>query len=237
MANRKSLLSLIGLLWLLSGCGKNGAALQIGEVGTLEERYAEQVLLSPEYGESQHRFVRWTKSPTISLFNANSEQRGIAHLVISEINQVIEGSSLQLLSAADNQETADIQIVYAPYAQLSEIAEARGFHYDDGNMGYFSVKWNSAYEIERVLILIASDKLHGPTLRHFSFEEITQSLGLMNDSPLFDDSVFFAHLSDGGNAQNLSLLDRKLLRFAYTRLNPGDGVEEIRSLWEDSLAQ
>jgi hypothetical protein len=64
-----------------------------------------------------------------------------------------------------------------------------------------------------VFVLLATDKLSGKTLRHFTFEELTQALGLARDSSLFSDSVFFANGADGGSAQELAALDRRLVTF------------------------
>ena len=102
----------------------------------------------------------------------------------------------------------------------------------DGNSGYVYTFWNRDYEIYKAIVLLATDRLRGRSLRHFTFEEVTQSLGVLNDSPLFPDSIFFASDADGGGATTLSPLDRDLVRFFYTHVSPGDQQPELDAAFD-----
>ncbi|MGE3805047.1 MAG: DUF2927 domain-containing protein, partial [Gemmataceae bacterium] len=99
----------------------------------------------------------------------------------------------------------------------------------EGNWGYFHLSWNGKFELTKAYVLIAKDKLEGKKLRHFLLEEITQSLGPASDSPAFPDSIFFQNGADGGNAERLSDLDQKLLRFFYNHLKPGAKADDVRA--------
>ena len=46
-------------------------------------------------------------------------------------------------------------------------------------------------------------------------KEITQSLGLGKDSPLYSGSIFFETTSDGGFSTSFSNLDREIIRLLY----------------------
>lgn len=65
-------------------------------------------------------------------------------------------------------------------------------------------------------------------------EELTQALGLLNDSPFDRESIFYSGQSQ---VARLSEWDRRLLRFAYIHLQPGmdePTVERLlrRYFWE-----
>jgi hypothetical protein len=63
-------------------------------------------------------------------------------------------------------------------------------------------------------------------------EEVTQSLGLMNDSPVFPDSIFYSGPDGGGKATELSALDKKLIIFFYNHVRPGAGPAEVRAAFQ-----
>jgi hypothetical protein len=192
-------------------------------------RWIEDVLLGPEYGGDGEICARWIKSPTLSVFGANQEQSAHVRTVVDQINGTLESTPLRritLLPPADT--AADIHVYFARLSDFPRLAGQLGFQYHPGNWGYFWVRWNGAHEIFNADVLLASDRLRGATLRHFALEEITQSLGLMGDSPVYPDSVFYSRGSDGGDAQRLSALDRKLIAFLYTYIAPGAGRAELR---------
>jgi hypothetical protein len=92
---------------------------------------------------------------------------------------------------------------------------------------------NHNYEIKQAFVFLAADKLRGKHLRHFALEEITQALGLANDSSIFADSIFYARGPDGGDAQRLSALDKQLIRFFYNHVQPGAQSREIRRAFQN----
>lgn len=84
-------------------------------------------------------------------------------------------------------------------------------------------------------VLLASDRLAGEEMRHFMFEELTQSFGFGNDSAVYSESIFYAKGLDGGNAQTLSALDRKLVKFVYEHLDPGSDEDDFDAAYDESL--
>lgn len=84
--------------------------------------------------------------------------------------------------------------------------------YVEGNWGYFQVWWDSGMRIERALIGIATDVTTQEQRNHLILEEVTQMLGLMQDSELYEDSIFYAPWSE---TQALSELDWQTLYLLY----------------------
>jgi hypothetical protein len=205
------------------GGGAPGGAGAGGEVdAALVKEWARQVTLDTEFGRSDGRVARWATSPRLSVIEGSAADRADLLDLLPVLDDLIAPIAIELV--ADGDETAEIEVYFAPLASFEGIAAANGFRYVPGNWGYFYTFWSAETELTKAYILLANDLLEGSELRHFTFEETTQSLGLGTDSPIFPDSVFFAAGDDGGSAQELSELDRRLVRFLYTHLTPGDDL-------------
>jgi hypothetical protein len=149
----------------------------------------------------------------------------------------LANTSINGLTLVEPNTVADIRIYFAPLSDFPALAKNHGFRYVKGNLGYFWTFWNARHEIEQAYVLLASDKLSGRQLRHFALEELTQALGLSNDSPVFHGSIFYAGPDGGGYAKKLSDLDKRLLVFFYSHVKPGatreDLLTAIREHWPE----
>ena len=69
-------------------------------------------------------------------------------------------------------------------------------------------------------------------IRSILFEEIFQALGPLNDTAIYQDSLLFETEDYAPMHKTLSPRDKKLLRFLYLHLKPGDGEEEVRKAFD-----
>jgi len=203
---------------------------------TKSKRFVEQVILGPEFGRHQKIVSRWIVSPTVSLFGATGEHRTVVQKVIADLNSVLQPTKIALVLRPDNDSSATIQVYFAKLADIPSLARKHGVRYEEGNWGYFATFWDDGHRINRAVIFFAEDMLFGDKLVHFAYEEITQSLGPLNDSDEFPDSIFYQNGPDGGNAQHLSALDKHLLLWLYTYAQPGDNrktvTEQFKNTWK-----
>jgi len=238
--NLKKLTSVLPLGLLVLGCSSPRNPAETHQMISVEHQFAEEVLLGAEYGTKTNS-VRWVSAPTVSAFYANDEERLILSETLSQINEALTGTNVQMVEGAPNDRQSSIRVYFAPLAELDSIAQSEGFRYITGNLGLVWNFWNPSHEIVRSVVLIAKDKLKGQMLKHIVLEELTQSLGLMDDSALFQDSVFYSSEGDGGGATRLSIQDRKLIRFFYSHLRPGDGPNELfdafSGYWNDTVVE
>ena len=223
----KKRLTILLLALLVMGCGKN---LQAAQPKEKVRQWAEQILLNAEYGDKNNVCRRWVRTPRLSVFGASSVENKVVTEVVTHLNETLANTSIKKLMVVKPHDTsADLCIYFAPVKEFPALAKKHGFRYEPGNVGYFWTFWNTRYEIYKAFVLIAPDNLPGKYLRHFVLEEITQSLGLSNDSPLFPDSIFYANKKNGGKAQELSSLDKKLLVLFYQHVKPGTKTEALRA--------
>lgn len=191
-----------------------------GAVDPEVKAWASEVVLGTRFGGID-QVVRWAKSPTLSVITGSAADRADLDDLLPELSGLI--APLQIQVVADGDEGADIDVHFTDLASFEAIGQANGFPVVAGNWGYFYLFWNAKLELTETYVLLATDKLQGAQLRHFTFEEMTQSLGFGTDSAVFADSIFFADGANGGDAQSLSALDRRLVRFVYSNTQPGDG--------------
>jgi hypothetical protein len=200
------------------------------------KRWVLEVALGMEFpganGPASEVVRRWTKPIRVSVMRGGRASRTDLSDVVTTLDGLLRAQGLSMEIVGDGDPTAKLQVFYAPSSDLSGIASAHGFKYVVGNDGFFHTFWNAASEIDRVFVLLATDKLSGKTLRHFTFEELAQALGLARDSAIFSDSLFFANGDDGGSAQELSALDRKLVTFLYAHTRPGDGRATLSAAFD-----
>ena len=189
-------------------------------------RWVEEVTLGPEFGGSGKICSRWVTTPTLSVFGATALQRKVVASSLAHLNKTLAKTPIkEIRRLSPNDDDASILVYFAPLRELPDLATQHGFKYVEGNWGLFYTFWNR-HRIHRAIILLASDKLKGKDLRHFVLEEITQSLGVSNDSRIFSGSMFYGGRS---NTQNLSKLDKKLIIFFYNHIQPGAEREDVQA--------
>ena len=186
----------------------------------LSRRFVDTVILGSEYGQSG-AVSRFAKSPRLSIFGADSARRSMVTSATAQINRAIFNSRIQINVGAESDRSADILLYYAPMSQFASIARENGFEYSSGNSGFFWIFWNGNHEITKAVVMIASDVHTENQLRSVTLEELTQAMGAVNDQAFLNGSIFYETASDAGFAQELSVMDQKLMAFLYGRLNPG----------------
>lgn len=99
----------------------------------------------------------------------------------------------------------------------------------DGNIGFFCLHWNAAGACTRATVLIASDATQAERT-HAIREEITQALGLMQDSWTYPDSMFYQGWTPG---VHFAEIDKTLIRMLYRPdIRPGMTRQQARSVFQ-----
>lgn len=140
--------------------------------------------------------------------------------VIEEINAIIGRPKLKI-----DDQNPNIEIYFVPESDFSKYEP----NYAPGNLGFFWVWWNDSFEITRARIMISTD----PNLKerpHLIREELTQILGLMNDSWTYEESIFYQGWS---GTTEYAEIDKVIVDMLYRpEISPGmtgRQVEEILS--------
>lgn len=173
--------------------------------------YFAEVAFGAEFGGASARLRKWRQSIRIKTHgDPTAEDEATLTEVVEELDDLIDVVQLEL---TDND--ADIDIHFAPESEFSDILP----DYIPTNLGFFWVWWNASSEIVRSVILITTEQVTQQERSHLIREELTQSLGLMRDSPRFPGSIFQQAWTA---TTEYAPIDRVLIEMLYREeLTPG----------------
>jgi hypothetical protein len=194
-----------------------------------EWKHIVRVLLRAEYGYRTPLVRRWMTPIKLRLLFAVQQDRDVVDDLVNDINTLIAESGVGL--SVGDFKLPSVSVSFLSQNVFSEVAEKTEIDYRPGNLGWFYTEGGQDGAVKVGVILIA-DELAGVLRRHAIQEEIYQVLGPFNDSPLYTDSIVYETDDDGARASRLSDLDRKLLRFLYLYLKPGDDIAALRRAYD-----
>ena len=179
--------------------------------------YFLEIALEVEYGSRDPIIVKWMTDPTVQMHGTpTAGDRAILSRVVSELNELVGSITLGLV-----EENAAIDIHFVPVSRMPSILP----EYVPGNWGYVHVRWRD-WIIFDAVILIASDLTTQIERSHLIREELTQALGLMQDSHRYPDSIFYGPWT---TVTEYADIDRDLIRILYMDgVTPGMTRDEVR---------
>jgi hypothetical protein len=141
--------------------------------------------------------------------------------IVTDLNRLM-GGQMQIVRVTQD---ANATIYFVPESEFATYDP----QYVPRNLGFFRVWWNQKLEIQRARILISTTGINQRERSHLIREELTQSLGLMNDSDTYRDSTFYQGWTD---TQEFTMLDCDLIRMLYdARVRAGMTRDHIRQLF------
>jgi hypothetical protein len=177
--------------------------------------YFREIAGAAEFGEDGGVLHRWEEDLRIAVYGSPTPGDRVAlAAVIDDLNGLISTVELSIVEAEPN-----VEIHFAPVEDFPSLEP----NYVEGNMGYVYVWWDGAGEIYSGRVLISSTDLAPQERTHLIREELTQGLGLLNDSWLYPDSIFY----QGWTAtQAYTPLDRLVIEMLYRpELSTGMSVD------------
>ncbi|WP_157957340.1 DUF2927 domain-containing protein [Winogradskyella tangerina] len=192
------------------------------------EDYFKEIALKSEFGESPEVTTKWTNTMYLYIFGSDrfSEQASIVRQTIEKINDLTEDGFEIVLTS--NPAKGNAFVLLVEKSTILEVAPNLFDGIDEDFVGYTEVDYNEiTFEISKAVIYIDITEPienQGNTI----VEEVTQSLGLMNDSMWFTDSMFFQEKPDSTQTKDLSKLDADLIKMLYhPYMKPGMNKAEV----------
>lgn len=145
--------------------------------------YFQEVALGAEYGSSSRVVRKWGGDVLIKVHGTPSE-RDLEALsdVMEDLRRLMTGRRIEIVA-----EDANLDLHFAPESTFHEIDP----NYEPTNYGFFWVWWGSDHQLVRSRVLISTTDISQDARSHLIREEITQSLGLMNDSWRYPESIYY----------------------------------------------
>lgn len=178
--------------------------------------YFVEIAFGPEFGGGPQEIRKWTQDVRIVVHgDPNDEDRATLEDVIADLNQIIGTIDVSLV-----EEDGNVDLHFAPQGQFGDIEP----NYVSGNMGFFWVWWDGQGNITNSRVLVSTTGLTQEERNHIIREEITQQMGLMNDSYSYQDSIFQQAWT---TMQEYSALDEIVIELLYLpEVEVGMGVAE-----------
>ncbi len=178
--------------------------------------YFATIALSSEYGDGQGVVRKWGDDVRIAVHgDPNGEDLATLDAVLSDLNALIGTIDISVVDSG-----ANADLYFAPEDQFARIAP----EYVPVNMGFFWTWWDDARTITRARILISTTGITQTERDHIIREEVTQSLGLMNDSYDDEASIFYQGWTQ---TTAYTALDADLIEMLYLpQVAPGMSANE-----------
>lgn len=188
-----------------------------------------QVVFKTEEGEGYHGkpVVKW-RGPIAATLHGDAGAIATYRKDVEKLFADLSKLTNMSLKVVEQGEPANMKINFMPTAEIRRIIKQPQINCYGSFQGS-----KTDYVAMAATIYISTDAEQ--KTRHCIPEEITQVLGLTNDTPLIPDSLFN---DNNTGLRDLSLSDRILLRTLYDRrIKPGMSAEEAMPIARTIIAQ
>lgn len=199
--------------------------------------YFEEVVLNTEYDDNPKKVLKWTEKMNLFIIKDENldSQVSIIKNTIDKINNLIKDDfKIQLVDKPSEMNS----VIFLLDKEKTKILVPSFFDgIDEDFIGLADVEYDTeTFEIKVVKIFIDINEpieLQEATI----LEEITQSIGIMNDSETYPNSIFYKnkHL-DTIRKTDYSKLDKDIIRMLYNpKMKPGLNFEQAEKVIKEIL--
>ena len=180
--------------------------------------YFTEIALGAEFGDETPVIKKWTNNVRIKIDGEPTEEDiQTIDNIVDDLNKLIGGITIKIVDKKEN-----LTITFSPESDFTSIDP----NYVPTNYGFFWALWHDDnYVIYDATILVSSADITQTERSHLIREELTQSLGLMNDSAKYKDSIFYQEWTD---VTEFSEIDRAVIKLLYLKkIKPGMSKEQV----------
>lgn len=187
--------------------------------------YFKEIALNTEYDDNPERVIKWKRPMSLFIYKEKEceEQMEVVENTIAKLNDIASDGFSINLSNDINKSNAVLYLCKKD--KVRQLAPKFYELLEDGLLGDYTGMTYVEFKLSNFVItkaLIFIDEIATIDEQKSAIvEEITQSIGLLNDSNKHSDSVFYEN-TDGVENINYSEMDRDLISFLYSeKMNPG----------------
>ncbi len=214
---------------LLYSCQKDTPGPELCEPVALQQLNEEQqvfldICFGNEFGEPYERIRKWGEDIRIFVPEPMPELEEELNNIVAEINQLSETTQLSIVQDKD---AANLIAFFGRKIVYALQYEPSAMDLIDTNNGLFSVRWNTGtYLISGGSICVDTEReTNLDCLKHLLREELTQALGMMNDTDAYEESIFYSTYTCG---IQYSELDKQYIRdFMSEKVRAGMCPQEV----------
>ena len=232
---------LILFFLLLSACkptpfpaqpGNNGPTSSGGPYSQEALNYFYEVGFGSELGRSDNTIAKWTNSINIYIGGGRPEDRSEIQEIIEEL-KTLTGLSINIV---DDHNQSNLKIIYTSTNSFTAHCGSYKPSTHGVQQGLFCNEWKEPGNVIVQGKVLIDNSLSSQVIRsHLVREELTQCLGLMQDSYAYPDSIF---QQTSTSVTEFSELDKEVIRILYDhRLQPGMTKAEVIRVLEGDKRQ
>jgi len=166
--------------------------------------YFRAIAGGAEFGGGGGRVHRWTGTLRIAVFgDPTPADRAALAEVVDDLNEIIDTVEIAVVESDPN-----VEMYFVPVDDFAAIEPS----YVAGNMGYVYIWWDGQGAVYSGRVLISTTGLTPDERAHLIREELTQGLGLLNDSWDYPESIFYQGWTD---ITEYAPLDRLVVEMLY----------------------
>jgi hypothetical protein len=166
--------------------------------------YFKEIALGREYGETQTQLYRWDVNLKIYIYGQNTPYLNQElNDIVYELNDIINTIDIEVVN---NPSSANVFIYLGSYLDYKKERPNQNLTLLEESWGLFTVSANKSY------MYIDVTRANEIEQKHLLREELTQSLGLFNDSYKYPESIFY---QDWTYTTEYAPIDIELIKMLY----------------------
>ena len=184
--------------------------------------FYREIAFDSEYGTGTSKIRKWDYEPVFYIYPGEDADKYLP-LIRDHIGDLCRIPGFPGFKYTDDPEEATLKLKFISAEEMDELTSG----YGEKAYGLTSITWlNFNCHIIRGEIYIVREADCSPEdVRHAVLEELTQSMGLINDSYEFTDSIFYQGYS---TTPGLSYIDWLMLRLHYAvEIDAGMEYDEV----------
>jgi len=166
--------------------------------------YFKEIALGREFGSDSKVLKRWSQNMKIYVDGkTNDKLDKELKQIVSELNKLINTIDIEIVSDISE---SNMYIYFGSYLDFHKIKPKTDLDILKSNLGYFNKKDNSGYMYVDIYRTNIEEQ------KHLLREELTQSLGLFDDSYKYPESIFYQGWS---TTTEYAPIDREVIDMLY----------------------
>lgn len=190
---------------------------------TSPQQYFCEVALGSEFGRKYHKIRKWQQP--VRIFLTGEEHSGLEKeldRILEELNSLIP--TMGLIRVFTEKEANMIVFLGTGEAFAQRVKQAKGKIEENWGLVFVKHNWRGEIEYGQIYVDIYRT-LHPDAQKHLLREELTQALGLLNDSFQYEESIFYQPWT---TTTQYTALDKWLISQLYQEsILPGMKFREV----------
>jgi hypothetical protein len=190
--------------------------------------YFKDVTLNSEFDDSPHKIIKWNKPMFLYVLKENpcEEQIETIQKTVDDINELATDGFRIELTEDSNKKNSILYLLNKKKAIKLDSSFFEGIKENFSGLTEAEFQW-SDYSIIKSKIFINEEEFL-QLQKVAILEEVTQSIGLMNDSKTYTESVFYQNKSEEDSVRAYSNIDRDIIKLLYhPKMKSGLNGEQV----------